>query len=64
MSIDNPCFEGVVSRVCPPGLRLSRANASGARAPFLDLHLSVSGRFVSSGVYDRRDDFDFDIVGF
>ena len=31
-------------------------------APFLDLHLSISNGFVSSKIYDKRDDFDFDIV--
>ena len=64
LNIDSPCFEGMVGRVCPPGLRLSRAGASDAEAPFLDLHLSISNRFVSSGVCDKCDDFDFDIVGF
>ena len=33
-------------------------------APFLDLHLSISNGFVSSKIYDKRDDFDFDIVNF
>ena len=32
------------------------------RPPFLDLHLSISNGFVSSKIYDKRDDFDFDIV--
>ena len=30
----------------------------------MDLHLSVSNGFVSSKFYDKRDDFDFDIVNF
>ena len=30
----------------------------------LDLHLSVANGFVSSKIYDKRDDFDFDIVNF
>ena len=30
----------------------------------MDLHLSISNRFVSSKIYDKRDDFDFDIVNF
>ena len=30
----------------------------------MDLHLSISNGFVSSKVYDKRDDFDFDIVKF
>ena len=31
---------------------------------FEDLHLSVANGFVSSKIYDKRDDFDFDIVNF
>ena len=30
----------------------------------MDLHLSISNSFVSSKIYDKRDDFDFDIVNF
>ena len=64
LNVDNPYFEGVVGRVCPPGLRLSRADTAGAEAPFLDLRLSISGGFVSSGICDKRDGFGFDVVGF
>ena len=28
------------------------------------IHLSISNGFVSSKIYDKRDDFDFDIVNF
>ena len=64
LSVGNPCFGGMVGRVFPPGLRLGRASASDAEAPFMDLHLSVSNGFVSSGVCDKRDDFCFDVVNF
>ena len=30
----------------------------------MDLHLSISKCFVSSKIYDKRNDFDFDIVNF
>ena len=30
----------------------------------MDLHLSISNGFVSSKIYNKRDDFDFDIVIF
>ena len=30
----------------------------------MDLHLSISNGYVSSKIYDKRDDFDFDIVNF
>ena len=35
-----------------------------AEASFLDLHLSISDGFVKTKIYDKRDDFDFDIVNF
>ena len=34
------------------------------RPSFLDLHLSISDGFVKTKIYDKRDDFDFDIVNF
>ena len=30
----------------------------------MDLHLSISDGFVKSKIYDKRDDFDFNIVNF
>ena len=64
LNIDNPYFEGMVNRIYPPELQLNKANTSDTEAPFLDLHLSISYGFVSSKIYDKRDDFDFDIVNF
>ena len=64
LNIDNPYFEGMVNQIYPPELQLNKANASDTEAPFLDLHLSISNGFVSSKIYDKRDDFDFDIVNF
>ena len=54
----------MVHQIYPPELQLNKANISDTEAPFLDLHLSVSNGFVSSKIYDKRDDFDFDIVNF
>ena len=64
LNIDNPYFEGMVNRIYPPELQLNKANTSDTEAPFLDLLLSISNGFVSSKIYDKRDDFDFDIVNF
>ena len=50
--------------VYPSEFQLSKANVSDAEAPFLDLHLSASDGFVKAKIYDKRDDFDFDIVNF
>ena len=54
----------MVNRIYPPELQLNKADTSDTEAPFLDLHLSISNGFVSSKIYDKRDDFDFDIVNF
>ena len=64
LNIDNLYFEGMVNRIYPPELQLNKANTSDTEAPFLDLHLSISNGFVSSKIYDKRDDFNFDIVNF
>ena len=52
------------NQIYPPELQLNKANISDTEAPFLDLHLSVANGFVSSKIYDKRDDFNFDIVNF
>ena len=64
LNIDNPYFEGMVNRIYPPELQLKKANTSDTEAPFLDLHLSISNGFVSSKIYYKRFDFDFDIGNF
>ena len=40
------------------------SGVSDAEASFLDLHLSISDGFVKTKIYDKRDDFDFDVVSF
>ena len=64
LNIDNTYFEGMVNQIYPPELQLNKANISDTEATFYDLHLSVANEFVSSKIYDKRDDFDFDIVNF
>ena len=52
------------NRKYPSVLQLNKAKVSDAEALFLDLHSSVSDGFVKTKIYDKRDDFDFDIVNF
>ena len=49
----------MVNQIYQPELQLNKANTSATEVPFLDLHLSFSNDFVSSKIYDKRDDFDF-----
>ena len=64
LDVDGVYFENMVSQMCPSGLWLGGANASDTEAAFLDLHLSISDDIVSAKIYDKRDDFDFEIVNF
>ena len=54
----------MVNQIYPPEFQLNKAYTSDTEAPFLDLHMSISNGFISSKIYDKRDDFDFNIVNF
>ena len=54
----------MVSQIYPSELQLNKASTSDTKAAFLDLHLSISNEIVSAKIYDKRDDFDFEIVNF
>ena len=54
----------MVSQIYPTELQLNKANSSDTEAPFLDLNLSITNGIVSSKIYDKRDDFNFEIVNF
>ena len=64
LNIDNPYFEAMVKQIYPPELQLNKANNTDTEVPFLYLHLFISNGFVSCIIYDKRDNFDFDIVNF
>ena len=54
----------MVGQIYPTELQLNKANSSDTGAPFLDLNLSITNGIVSSKIYDKRDDFNFEIVNF
>ena len=61
---NNVYFDNMVCQIYPSVLQLNKASASDTEAAFLDLHLSISNGIVSIKIYDKRDDFDFEIVNF
>ena len=54
LNIDNPYFEQMVGQIYPTELQLNK----------VDLNLSITNGIVSSKIYDKRDDFNFEIVNF
>ena len=64
LNSDNPYFEHMVGQIYPTELKLNKVNSSDTEAPFLALDLSITNGIVSSKIYDKWDDFNFEIVNF
>ena len=62
LNIDNTYADGMVNQIYTSELQLNKANSSDTEASFPDLHVTISDGFVSSKIYDKRDNFDFHIV--
>ena len=64
LNIDIPYFEQMVGHIYPTELQLNKANYSDTEAPFSDLNLLITNGIVSSKLFDKRDDYNFEIVNF
>ena len=62
--INNVYFYNMVNLIYPSEFQVNKANTPDNEAAFLDLHLSISNDIISTNIYDKRDDFDFEIVNF
>ena len=63
-NINNIHFDNMVRKIYPAELQRNKANRSDTEASFLDLHWFISNDIVSTEIYDKRDDFDFEILNF
>ena len=54
----------MVSQIYPNKLQLKKANSSDTEAPFLDLDLSITNDIVLPKIYDKQDNFNFEIINF
>ena len=64
LNINNVYFDDMVSQIYPSELQLNKVYTSDTKATFLDLHLSISNDIVFTKIYDKRDDFPFEIGNF
>ena len=64
LNIDNPFFAHLVPSIYPRELTLNKANETDTVVSFLDLHLSVINGKIITRIYDKRDDFNFNIVNY
>ena len=54
----------MVNWIYPAELQLNKANSSDTETPFWGLNLCISNGTVSTKIYYKRDEFDFDVVNF
>ena len=64
LNINNAYFDKMVSQIYPSEFQLNKDNISDTEVAFLDLHLSISNDIVSTKIYEKCDDFDFEIVNY
>ena len=57
-------MEQIVSHLYPAELQLNIANLSDAEAHILDLNVSITNGIIASKIYNKRDNFNVELVYF
>jgi len=63
-SLDKTLFQTSITAIYPKEGILLKSNSSDDKATFLDLDIQNHNLHCTIKIYDKRDDFDFDIVNF
>ena len=62
LTLNNTMFEGEICNIYPTELTLKKTTECTSRLSYLDISISIySGRYVTE-LYDKRDNFNFEIV--
>ena len=65
MSLNNDKFAEYIPSIYPPELEIKETTDTDHSVSFLDLYLEFDNSgHLSTKIYDKRDDFNFDIVNF
>ena len=62
LNINNVYFDNMVSQIYHSELQRNKTNTTDTKAAFLVVHFSISNDIVSTKIYDKRGDFDFEII--
>ena len=63
-SLHNTLFQTNITAIYPKELILLQSNSSDNKATFLDLDIQIHKIHCTIKIYDKRDNFDIDIVNF
>ena len=64
ISLNNIVFERYLDKIYPPELSITKETNSDKEASYLDLLITVKDDKFHTKLYDKRDDFDFEIVNY
>ena len=64
LTLNNTMFEGEISNIYSPELTLKKTTESDAEVSCLDISIGICDGKYTTKVYDKRDNFNFDIVNF
>jgi hypothetical protein len=64
LNLDNPAFSKYIKFIYPKELSLIKANQNDNCSPFLDLDINIINGTAHTKIYDKRDDFGFQIVNY
>ena len=64
LNINNPLFDSFIADIYPKELKLNKSNNNDNETAFLDLYLQIKNKHISTKIYDKRDDFNFEIINY
>ena len=64
LNVNNPYFHHIVRKIYPTEHVRNKTNSSDITSSFLDLNISISDGTINTKIYDKREDFNFNIVNF
>ena len=64
LTLNNATFHSVIADIYPSELQLKKTTECGTQLSYLDILITIENGKYSTAVYDKRDNFNFNIVNF
>ena len=64
LTLNNATFHSVIADIYPSKLQLKKTTECGTQLSYLDILITIENGKYSAAVYDKRDNFNFNIVNF
>ena len=64
LTLNNATFDAIIGEIYPKELSLKKSSEAANRVLYLDILISICGNKYVTEVYDKRDNFSFEIINF